>query len=336
MRRPRAPLSATLVALVLVGFADASRGCAGDGDGARACDADLTAHFGWLRHESAMDGPCSIDRVRVTELTPRAFADTYKNRRPVVLTGMRDRNARFRRLCARDALLARWGDRRIVLSTANTHSYEKHVKTLREYAETHMAPQRLDVSGDATLYWFGDNNHTEWAAHFDEYVRPPFIPRSADVALSFGVGGPHSGVPLHIHGPGFSETVVGRKRWWLSPPRPKPEFDPNATALEWALGHLARWTDEGEGTPVDPAEEEDAGAGARSGRREDGRPSARMMACTVEEGEAVYFPDGWWHATLNLDESVFMSSFVNYREGGDDEDVDDGGASVRREDAFEL
>ena len=165
---------------------------------------------------------------------------------------MRDRNAHFRRLCARDALLARWGDRRIVLSTANTHSYEKHVKTLREYAETHMAPQRIDVSGDATLYWFGDNNHTEWAAHFDEYVRPPFIPRSADVALSFGVGGPHSGVPLHIHGPGFSETVVGRKRWWLSPPRPKPTFDPNATALEWALGRLASRTDEGGARPRIP------------------------------------------------------------------------------------
>ena len=37
-----------------------------------------------------------------------------------------------------------------------------------------------------------------------------------------------------------------------------------------------------------------------------------MLECTVEEREAVYFPDGWWHLTLNLDESVFMSSFVNY------------------------
>jgi quercetin dioxygenase-like cupin family protein len=41
-----------------------------------------------------------------------------------------------------------------------------------------------------------------------------------------------------------------------------------------------------------------------------------MLECTVGEGEAVYFPAGWWHATLNLDESVFMSSFVNYRFDG--------------------
>ena len=39
---------------------------------------------------------------------------------------------------------------------------------------------------------------------------------------------------------------------------------------------------------------------------------ATMLECTVHEGEAVYFPDQWWHATLNLDETVFMSSFVNY------------------------
>ena len=38
-----------------------------------------------------------------------------------------------------------------------------------------LAPlhSRLDVSGDKTLYWFGDNNHTEWAAHFDEYRPGP-------------------------------------------------------------------------------------------------------------------------------------------------------------------
>jgi hypothetical protein len=32
----------------------------------------------------------------------------------------------------------------------------------------------------------------------------------------------------------------------------------------------------------------------------------------VHPGEAIYFPSEWWHATLNLDESVFMSTFVNY------------------------
>ncbi|CAL6373971.1 unnamed protein product [Bathycoccus prasinos] len=38
----------------------------------------------------------------------------------------------------------------------------------------------------------------------------------------------------------------------------------------------------------------------------------KVLACVVHPNQAVYFPDRWWHATLNLDESVFISSFVNY------------------------
>lgn len=302
---------------------------------------DLGDSHGWFRYDSSFDGPCTIDRVRASEISFRSFTRTYKNKKPVVIVDMKERNEAFRRLSSRDRLLRDWGDKRIVLSTANTHSYDKHVKTLREYATHHMQPQRLDVSGDKTLYWFGDNNHTEWASHFDVYVPPPFIPKSAAVALSFGVGGPHSGVPLHIHGPGFSETIIGRKRWWLSPPKPKPKFNPNATALEWALGLKPSST-------AAPAEgrggenQEDKTAAGAGGRLEveaadddaewvhtpkhyleenaekdgGGGSGAEVLECTVGEGEAVYFPDGWWHATLNLDESVFMSSFVNYKFGG--------------------
>lgn len=281
---------------------------------------------GWERYDSSLDGPCTIDRVRASELSFRSFTMTYKNKKPVVLTDLTERNLAFRRLCERERLLEAWGDTSIVLSTANTHSYDKHVKTLREYVTDHLAPQRLDVSGDRTLYWFGDNNHSEWASHFDKYVAPPFIPESAAVALSFGIGGPHSGVPLHIHGPGFSETIVGRKRWWLSPPKPKPKFDPNATALEWAISVGAAGP-EGERSLNVKVADDDSGwvhtpehyKGIGGGGEGPGPGGVKMFECTVGEGEAVYFPDGWWHATLNLDQSVFMSSFVNYRFGGGDD-----------------
>ena len=207
-------------------------------------------------------------------------------------------------------ILRRWGDETIVLSTANTHSYRKVAKTLREYLDDHLHVQDLAVPGDETLYWFGDNDHERWAEHFDAYAPPPLIPRSADVALSFGVGGPLSGVPLHVHGPGFSETLIGRKRWWLARPLPKPTFDPNATALEWAL----------------------------SRRESSGADGVAFAECTVSEGEAIYFPDGWWHATLNLDETVFISSFVNYArdEEGDRPRADVTGKLLDLDDSFEL
>lgn len=158
--------------------------------------------------------------------------------------------------------------------------------SLRRYVENHFAPQSAHKSGRDTLYHFGDNNHSEWAALLDQYVRPPFIPADAHVALSFGLAGPGSGVPFHIHGAGYSETLVGRKRWLLYPPDRRPPFDPDESSLTWVV----RWRD---GAPDIAAH---------------GAP----LDCTIGPGEALYFPSRWWHATLNIDEAVFVSSFVSY------------------------
>mmetsp|Transcript_29223 Transcript_29223/g.93897 ORF Transcript_29223/g.93897 Transcript_29223/m.93897 type:complete len:102 (+) Transcript_29223:602-907(+) len=35
-----------------------------------------------------------------------------------------------------------------------------------------------------------------------------------------------------------------------------------------------------------------------------------LLECTIEPGELLYFPDNWFHATLNIGQSVFMSTFV--------------------------
>ena len=57
---------------------------------------------------------------------------------------------------------------------------------------------------------------------------------------------PHSrvgGIGIHQHrdlyqnicSPGFSETVYGRKRWFLTAPEDQPLFHPNRTTLQWLL-----------------------------------------------------------------------------------------------------
>lgn len=91
-----------------------------------------------------------------------------------------------------------------------------------------------------TLYFFGDNNFTEWASLFRHYSPPPFSLLGTTPAYSFGIAGgcparrrdlgagwgriklgnqvlltcltgAGSGVPFHWHGPGFSEVIYGRK-----------------------------------------------------------------------------------------------------------------------------
>uniref|UniRef100_A0A5F5PV48 Jumonji domain containing 8 n=1 Tax=Equus caballus TaxID=9796 RepID=A0A5F5PV48_HORSE len=152
----------------------------------------------------------------------------------------------------------------------------------QDYVEHLLHPQDPASLGNDTLYFFGDNNFTEWASLFRHYSPPPFGLLGTTPAYSFGIAGAGSGVPFHWHGPGFSEVIYGRKRWFLYPPEKTPEFHPNKTTLAWLRDTYPTLA-----------------------------PSARPLECTIQAGEVLYFPDRWWHATLNLDTSVFISTFLS-------------------------
>jgi len=252
--------------------------------------ASLPAH-GWARGDDALAGACTLPRRHAASLLQADFDELYRDTEPVVLTLSHDNDA-LRAACARGSLLDKYGDLEVVLSSANTYSYVKQRLALRSYIEQHMAPPHATRSGRDTLYWFGDHNYSALAPLLELYQQPPLVPTSASVALSFGVAGTGSGVPFHVHGPGWSEALVGRKRWLLYPPNRKPPFDPDETSLLW----MRRWL------------RGDAGIAAH------GAP----MECTLQPGEAIYFPSAWWHATLNVDEAVFISSFVNYAPPSDE------------------
>jgi hypothetical protein len=46
--------------------------------------------------------------------------------------------------------------------------------------------------------------------------------------------------------------------------------------------------------------------------RDSGSSKQKPWECTIHEGEMIYFPDGWHHATINLERyTVFVSSFTS-------------------------
>ncbi|KAM3863993.1 jmjC domain-containing protein 8 [Diretmus argenteus] len=226
------------------------------------------------------EGPCNIDVLDSSSLSHRQFIEQYAYTRPVILRGLTD-NQKFRVLCSKSSLLEEYGDRTVRLSTANTYSYRKVDVPFHQYVDLLLKPQSLEALGSDTLYFFGDNNFTEWQSLFDQYRPPPYgLPRTTR-AYSFGVAGPGTGVPFHWHGPGYSEVIYGRKRWFLYPPDQEPHFHPNRTTLSWVA----------ETYPYLPQEE-------------------APLECTIRPGEVLFFPDRWWHATLNLDTSVFISTFL--------------------------
>ncbi|XP_065539769.1 jmjC domain-containing protein 8 isoform X3 [Lathamus discolor] len=243
---------------------------------------------GWLLGTVPEEQRCTVERADAS-LTYPLFLQRFAFSRPVILQGLTD-NSAFRALCTREKLLAAFGSSPVRLSTANTYSYRKVDVPFTEYVEQLLEPQDPGRLGSDTLYFFGDNNLTEWGPLFQQYVPPPFRIPGTSLAYSFGLAGgiriagqdgSGSGVPFHWHGPGFSEVIFGRKRWFLYPPEKTPHFHPNETTLAW-LHHTY---------PTLP-------------------PAERPLECTLRPGEVLYFPDRWWHATLNLDTSVFISTFL--------------------------
>jgi len=229
---------------------------------------------------SVRPGPCNI-AIRDNRLTQKEFLEKYAYTEPVIVRDTTN-NDLFRALTGRHELMSSYGEYHVRLSSANSYSYEKRDISFNEYCNKHLSPQNRNTLGNETFYMFGDNDYEEWKDLLDEYMQPPYTLPRHKPALSFGVAGPGSGVPFHFHGPGFAEAVHGRKRWFLTRPDEQPEFHPNKTTLQWFLEDYSRVSKEVE-----------------------------LFECTIRPGEAIYFPDKWWHATLNLDTSVFISTFLS-------------------------
>jgi hypothetical protein len=268
--------------------------------------------------------PCNIEIRDAASLSYAAFRDEFEEKKPVIIRGMskgggggtsstasppQSRNKRLREACNRRRLLSEWGDTTVTLATGNTYSLGKAETKLSTYTELmmgvlplgrHCARFKKNGPGEGALptadtvaedgltnadevwYHFGDHNHKEWEPLFDLYDFPSkYISEDMDPLVAWGLGGTHSGVPFHFHGHGFGEMIYGRKRWFLTPPDMKPDFRSNVTTLDWATFVL----------PGLPQEQQ-------------------PLQCVLSPDEIIYFPGMWWHATLNLDESVFVSSFL--------------------------
>lgn len=248
-----------------------------------ACSLKTSSEYEWEAFDKFNmpgldEGICNIDRV--PSISNDFFLMQYAFERPVIFTDVND-NSMFRRLSTRKSLMEKYANNTITLSTANTHSYDKTDMSFSEYIDRILKPQSVDKLGKDTLYFFGNNNYTEWEELFRTYVQPPYSLPDKTGVYSFGVAGVGTGVPFHFHGPGFSEVIHGSKRWFLYPYENRPKFDPDQNMLRWVLDEYPKLS-------------------------EDKKP----FECTIKPGDVLYFPDRWWHATLNLKTSVFMSTFL--------------------------
>lgn len=200
--------------------------------------------------------------------------------KPWIFSGISD-NAHLRKngpsSVGKAGMIRHWGDREVVVTNKIPSFHDRKIKTFADYVADDMKTDLTAQNSSDSWYLCGDNY---WDGLLGAYDRPSIL-GGKDGAVTFGIGGSATGVPLHKHGAAFSETAFGLKRWFLAPPSSNVRFEPGQSTFDWFRSHVA------EGSfPED------------------------IQMCSQKPGEVLYTPEGWWHATLNVGETVFFLDFL--------------------------
>lgn len=228
-------------------------------------------------HMSSAVSRCNIPRVDLDSSLDE-FDELLLPDSPTIFV-QRGRNEAMRHFARKEHLMGTHGSLPVTLSSSNTYSHDTEVRTLAEYING--LSNRTAVSDASTdFYLFGGNHGSFWKHLEALYEEPPCRNCALAGAKTPGLGGNCSGVAFHMHGPGFSEVLHGRKLWLLYPPDTYPRhFSPLLSTCEWYARHHSEAAD-------DP----------------------NLFECSIGPGEVLYFPDRWVHATLNLDDYTFFVS----------------------------
>lgn len=265
------------------------------------CPSGARSTYQWIPEDQH---PCTVERISYHEYQqrfgPHGLPPLFPT--PIVIThddsgnshenadnqhsssGPKSRNHVFRQLTRFETILDFFTPGfNITLSSSNSFSEHRQTMPLAQYLQTLAIQDTLPHQlSNETWYFFGETYSSEWKQLLKHYEIPNcHACQERDmVALSFGIGNRGSGVQWHVHGPGFAETIWGRKHWVLSPTT--PNFHPDQTSRNWMEFTYTAL----------PIQE-------------------RPLECTLEPGDILYFPDMWHHATINLDPyTAFVSTFT--------------------------
>lgn len=192
------------------------------------------------------DHPCNIEQISMKDFIEKYGQLQSLFPRPLIISNnvsdtsnlFNKRNQHFRNLARSDSILRSFPENfNITLSSSNSFSEHRRDIPLASYLEEIRVPTNAEMKSNETWYLFGETFSPEWKSFLRSYELPPCqacnIFDEFLVALSFGIGSSGSGVSWHIHGPGFSEAIHGRKHWILYSPENRPDFHPDQTSLNW-------------------------------------------------------------------------------------------------------
>ncbi|CAH1254079.1 JMJD8 [Branchiostoma lanceolatum] len=225
---------------------------------------------------------CDFDVRYADQMTSEEFESTYRNRKPVLLRfrgGARDWTNPD--VWTRGSLVSRYGDRQvqtgypqdIIVNNGQGDDSERLSAYLTHYLD--------DTS---CKFEFDSKYVTDRGAIMTEllpHIRlPPYLNQSrlGEPVHRLFLGGSGTGSAWHLHAQAWNGVVFGAKRWFIYAPDQRPPGIANFDQLDW-MKYVHPYL----------------------------RASGRPLECLQQAGDVVYIPQNFFHAVLNIGDTVAMS-----------------------------
>ena len=233
---------------------------------------------------------CNIDRIPYDQMTPTLFHSEYYITKPFILTptpSTARTTLATRQAWSRASILSSLGSIPVNLGTPHSlTAFGDGVvsSTLGAYILDLRNASIDRISGDH--YLFDRKGFFKQAASLLTSYQPhPLFHWDTNhgqyghaESMTFALGPTGSGINFHYHKDGWNEVLFGRKRWFLYPPTvgaPPGGYNQFEAALRWF---------ESTYDALDEAQ--------------------RPWECMQYPGEVFYVPEDWYHATINIGETV--------------------------------
>lgn len=221
--------------------------------------------------------PCNIDIISQEEFDrqfPQGFPTIYH--KPVILR-LPENNRKMRDESTRDKAPSLFPSDRIMLPGANLYSFATNNVSVQEFMN--LPETTAWEEAGKKLYML-----TSDVKDFNSYNLPRVdtFTKSYEGGTRLGIGSLGSGAQWHNHGPGFCEALHGRKHWLLVEKDRPTGYDKDRTARHWFEYEYTKYSEE------------------------------HLWECTLHPGDAIYFPNRFWHTTVNLDPYIaFVTTFFD-------------------------
>eukprot|EP00933_Yihiella_yeosuensis_P057813 TRINITY_DN5789_c1_g1_i2.p1 TRINITY_DN5789_c1_g1~~TRINITY_DN5789_c1_g1_i2.p1 ORF type:complete len:418 (+),score=51.00 TRINITY_DN5789_c1_g1_i2:56-1309(+) len=233
-----------------------------------------------------LPGECNIDVLSESEWRERFLSD-YWFRRPVILRGYDTPEiAGFRKRFERDAMISEFGDVDVMAGTFHQLSEDGGGGTamkLRDYLKN------MEGKGGNDLYAFdrgtffnrtGLNKGWKTLPGMDSSGTYEFREGQEEQSLTLALGSNGQGLPFHWHCDSYSIALHGRKRWAIYAPN---QMTPTGyLSTESFVTWLQKRRRNAHGKKFVPP----------------------TFECIQEPGDVLYVPEGFFHATASIGDSV--------------------------------